>query len=390
MAHLRLLALLLVDYGRLRIDRIEDKEAFLRAAYRTVLAREPDHEARERLLPDLRAGRLPRPALVKILFFSDEFRRLQGAAPVTTGHTELAAQVEQAFARERQARPERSDSVNWLTAAYRTLLLREPDTDACNHYLPLLEQQQISRRKVLADLVAAPEYQLVAGLPMHPIEAAHRSRIALISQVLPAAEEIVDLGGAAGDVAEGALLFMGYPHKPRSVTIVDLPPTDRIGNQWSDAFFNETVVVGPTEVRYLYRSMTDLADLPDSSADLIVSGESIEHISETDGDLVCREAYRILRPGGSFCLDTPNARLTRLQSPDEFIHPEHKKEYYVHELRDKLLAHGFEIADQRAVCPMPRSRREGRFDLREMVEHVGISDDPEDGYMFYIQAVKPC
>lgn len=120
-----------------------------------------------------------------------------------------------------------------------------------------------------------------------------------------------------------------------------------------------------------------------------VSGESIEHITEEEADSVCRAVYRVLRPGGYFCLDTPNAALTRLQSPDKMIHPEHKKEYYVHELRSKLERWGFEIIDVKAICPMPASLQSGVFDYGEAIRNIGLSDNSQEGYLFYLKARKP-
>ncbi|HEY3231396.1 MAG TPA: methyltransferase domain-containing protein, partial [Roseiflexaceae bacterium] len=142
-------------------------------------------------------------------------------------------------------------------------------------------------------------------------------------------------------------------------------------------------------IHYLYRSMADLAAFKDQSMDLVISGESIEHIEEADADVVCREAYRILKPNGYFCLDTPNAALTRILSPDKLIHPEHKKEYYVHELKDKLERAGFAIVDSKGICPMPESLRSNAFDYGEMIRNIRLSDNPEEGYLFYIKAVKP-
>ena len=44
--------------------------------------------------------------------------------------------------------------------------------------------------------------------------------------------------------------------------------------------------------------------LPDSSFDLVVSSEVLEHILHPD--IAMREIYRVLKPGGTFCLTTPS------------------------------------------------------------------------------------
>ncbi len=95
-------------------------------------------------------------------------------------------------------------------------------------------------------------------------------------------------------------------------------------------------------MRYRYHSMVDLSDYPDGSVDLVYSGQSIEHVPPDVADKVLSEVRRVLRPGGYLGLDTPNARVTRLQQPD-FIDPDHEHEYTDAEMRAKLASAGFEI-----------------------------------------------
>jgi ubiquinone/menaquinone biosynthesis C-methylase UbiE len=129
--------------------------------------------------------------------------------------------------------------------------------------------------------------------------------------------------------------------------------------------------------------------LPDSSVDMVFSGESIEHITEAEGDSVCQEAYRILKPGGYFCLDTPNAALTRIQCPDKFIHPEHKIEYYVHELKSKLERWGFKVIEEKGLCAMPNSLQSGQFNDEEILLNEGVFENAAECYLFFLKAIKP-
>jgi SAM-dependent methyltransferase len=277
----------------------------------------------------------------------------------------------------------------FLRAAYHSLLKREPDEAGLQHYGSLLRAGSMTKQGVLQSILHSEEFRQVYGCVIHPLEALHRARVLLVQQCLPPADIILDLGGASHDHPEGALLVMGYPHQPQQITIVDLPPDERIGGSRHAEHSQAYVTSQGVRVIYRYRSMADLDDIPDSSVDLIMSGESIEHISESDADHVCSEAYRILRPGGSFCLDTPNAALTRMHSPDALTHPEHQKEYYPHEIRAKLEDAGLRIADARAICPMPESLASRVFDYREMARNVSLSDRPDEGYLFFFRAVKP-
>lgn len=282
----------------------------------------------------------------------------------------------------------------FLHAAYRTYLKREPDEAGLRYYEQAIRLKSISKEDVLRSMVQSLEFRTLHGLPVHYLDALHQARIILVKYFLPPAELILDLGGALGSSLEGPLIAMGYSHKVREITIVDLPPEERFESSGAAArggagsppqFVTRDGVV----IRGLYRSMVDLSPIADASIDMVWSGESIEHVTEEEADIVCQESFRVLRPGGYFCLDTPNAAVTRLQCPDEMIHPEHKKEYRAEELRAKLEKWGFEVVDAKAVCPMPESVRTGKFDSDEIIRNMMITDNAEDGYLFYLKAVKP-
>jgi SAM-dependent methyltransferase len=277
----------------------------------------------------------------------------------------------------------------FLQAAYRAFLKRDPDEIGRVYYLRELQRKALSRSGLLRSITQSSEFRQFHGLRVHPLHAMHQARMQLVQQCLPPAQTILDLGGAAVDHAAGALLMMGYPHRPREIVIVDLPPDQRLHDGRGAEASRQVTTADGIFVRYLYSSMADLSAIESGWADLVWSGESIEHISEAEADQVCQEAFRVLKPGGYFCLDTPNAALTRIQSPDKFIHPEHQKEYYVPELRDKLQRWGFSIIEQKAIIPMPQSLQRGVFDHSELVANIGLGDDPELGYMFYLKAMKP-
>ena len=158
---------------------------------------------------------------------------------------------------------------------------------------------------------------------------------------LPRARRILDIGGVALGVPYGALVLMGYPYKFQEIVIVDLPSEDR-HELYQDGQTQTTVDVAGGKVSYRYHSMTDLSSYPSASFDMVYSGESIEHITRAEAELVLAEARRVLRPGGVLALDTPNANLTRLQQ-DAFIDPDHKYEYRHREMAAMLRGNGFVI-----------------------------------------------
>ncbi|HMQ32329.1 MAG TPA: DUF4214 domain-containing protein [Chloroflexaceae bacterium] len=364
-------------------------ERFLRAAYMVLLRRPPDDEARRYLSGELARGAMDRARAFRTLRASPEFVEQQGLRLHPDLRARLYGAVAARYLRAAGRRAWPLDPERFLQAAYGALLGREVDAAGAQMFLGPLGRGALSPVQVLDSICDSSEFKQRFDLPIRPLDALHQARMLLIQTRLPPAEEVVDLGGAAHNEPRGALLMMGYPYRPRSITILDLPPDDRIGGAAAAERLQHLVTDEGTTVRYLYRSMADLDPIPDASVDMVVSGESIEHISEADAEHVCDEAWRILRPGGSFCLDTPNALLTRLQLPDQLIHPEHQKEYRPDEIREMLERRGFAIADAAAICPMPECLASGVFDFAEMTRNIGLSDNPDEGYMFYFRAVKP-
>ena len=120
---------------------------------------------------------------------------------------------------------------------------------------------------------------------------------------------------------------------------------------------------------------------------MVHSGQSIEHVTREQAGLCLGEVWRVLAPGGHFCLDTPNAAATRLQS-DEFVHPDHKYEYRHQELAGMLESAGFTISEAKGLNHMPESLASGKFDPAEPAANLGVYDDLENCYLLAYRCVK--
>ncbi len=210
----------------------------------------------------------------------------------------------------------------------------------------------------------------------------HNARIKLIATYLPEAKVIVDLGGAAGSI-----YGMGYPYKFDRLIVVDLPPDDRHDMYRDLKMADVQTPNGP--ISTLLTSMDDLRAIPSGSVDLVWSGQSMEHITEEQGRRVCSEVLRILRPGGQFCLDTPNGILTEihLAGSAPFIHPEHKIEYRPAHLQQVLRDGGFTIVEALGVCEMIRTKRQGSIDYRDFYASSGVNTNVDDSYIQYYRCV---
>lgn len=212
----------------------------------------------------------------------------------------------------------------------------------------------------------------------------HKARIKMVSNMLPPGELILDLGGA-----NCPLYKMGYPHRFKKLYVIDLPPEER-----HDMY--KEVVIDPNcdggEVVIKYGDMTDLIDFKDESIDFVWSGQSIEHVSPEAGEEMCRAAFRVLKKGGSFCLDTPNRRLTKIHVEGagvEFIHPEHCIEYYPKDLRNILEKVGFEVKSAYGICEMPNTFSTGEFCYEDFIVGNQVSNEIEKGYIQFFHCVKP-
>jgi SAM-dependent methyltransferase len=215
---------------------------------------------------------------------------------------------------------------------------------------------------------------LDSATPLHLL-LIHSARIKLVSSMVPAARNIVDLGAA-----NGTLYDLGYPHPFDELLAVDLPAEDRCAMYGGIKMNARETPNGP--IRLLYADMTDLSAISTASSDLVWMGQAIEHISELDSFRLYREVKRILRPGGHFCLDTPNRNLTEIHTAG-WIHPEHKVEYRPEHLRRNLVEAGFRIESELGLCEMIRTWQSKSFDYTDFLLGGGLSSNVAGSYIQY-------
>jgi SAM-dependent methyltransferase len=279
------------------------------------------------------------------------------------------------------------DDPTFVDLAYRFLLGRAPDEHGRRHFLGRLEKRAISRELFLDALVESQEFAR-SRLHSELGTSIHESRSRFVKG-LPPARRIVDIGGSCQGSRKGAMVELGYPYDFELLTIVDLPDRERHELYRSEG--GPEVERVPTErgpVEYLYQSMTTLRPVADSSVDLVYSGQSIEHVSRADAATVYSEVLRVLKPGAVFALDTPNARVTRLQQ-DELIDPDHEHEYTHRELSGDLAAAGFEVV---AACGLnyagPIASR-AEFSTGAVAAGCGLYAAIEDCYILAYVCRKP-
>ena len=270
--------------------------------------------------------------------------------------------------------------------AYNVLLRREPDEPAWTEQADAMAAGVLTRDDLVDRVRCSSELRVhVPILAANLHVSLHASRSEFIIG-LPPARRIVDLGGGSTWDARGAMVALGYPYDFDELVIVDLPPDDRHPLYHSERYGTNQTDRGL--VRYEYRSMADLSFAEDESVDLIYSGQSIEHVTEEDGDIVLKESFRVLRPGGIMAIDTPNGLVCRLQQ-EGFIDPDHKVEYTLEELRDKVTAVGFSVLAERGLNWGGSAVARGEFDPAALAGHRGIYYDAAGCYLLAVLLQKP-
>jgi SAM-dependent methyltransferase len=269
--------------------------------------------------------------------------------------------------------------------AFNVILDREPDPTGGTEYTAKLAHGELSRHGVAQALAHSEEFRRQVPIA-DVLLSMHVSRSTFVAG-LPRADRILDLGGTHQGYADGALVHLGYPYPFTRLVVVDLPVEERHriyqGGSKGAAVDSE---LGPVE--FAFHSMVDLGAYADGSFDLVYSGQSIEHVTESEGDDVVREVFRVLAPGGWFCLDTPNGPVWRLRS-SELMNDDHKIEYSAAGLVAKLEAGGFEVRESKGLNLMRRGVSAGRFDEAEASAHPGVFAAAEDCLLLALVAAKP-
>jgi hypothetical protein len=299
-----------------------------------------------------------------------------------TAHAVVAARQKLPTRSFWEMRPEQA-----VRLAYNVILNREPDPGGFADHVQRITSRSMTVQDLPFWIRGSEEAVNGVRFPAHLLgPALHLGRCHFIRS-LPPARNIVDLGGSHSARAEGAFVAMGYPYPFDELTIIDLPPDERHPlYRYKMQHTEHQAALGM--VRYRYHSMIDLGSFDDGSIDLVYSGQSIEHVNEADGDKVLSEVWRILRPGGWLALDTPNARVTRLQQA-EFIDPDHEIEYTDAELTAKLESNGFAIRERKGIAWAGRCLVEGRWDPDEVAGNAGIFAAADECYLLCYVVQKP-
>jgi SAM-dependent methyltransferase len=150
----------------------------------------------------------------------------------------------------------------------------------------------------------------------------------------------------------------------------------------------------PPRVEWLQRTLGDLSPVPDGSVDLVFAGQVLEHLWPEDVAGFLDEAHRVLAPGGTIAVDSPNRLITKRLGWD---HPEHTVEFTVEEIRELLGLAGFDDVAVRGVWVCYDSERDRVLPFDELGRVSGWDserrateaiDRPEDSFVWWAEAKR--
>jgi SAM-dependent methyltransferase len=150
----------------------------------------------------------------------------------------------------------------------------------------------------------------------------------------------------------------------------------------------------PAHVEWVANTAGAMPDLETGVADLLFSGQNIEHLWQDEVAGFLAEAHRVLRPGGRMIIDSPNRAITEIYGG---AHPEHMVELTVGEAVALFTAAGFDVQRTAGILlcrdalsgeVMPIEHLSNDPPHSVVYRSVAAGDDAGNCYLWWIEAVR--
>jgi SAM-dependent methyltransferase len=266
---------------------------------------------------------------------------------------------------------------------YRFILNREIDDLGAQSCAKQIAKGIFSPWVLIARLMLSAEFKK-PYFRRTPLQQLHRARMLWVQQ-LPPAKTILDIGGSSPNVPEGALIEMGYPHRPEKLIIFDKPPHEQY---WGTPNYSQANTLSRPwgQVQYMHGYAEDILqndELRDQKFDMIYMGQVVEHIYEDKLPRVLTWIKDHLADGGKFVFDTPNRLITRFETGEgRYIDPDHKREYTPEVLFALLTTVGFFVTQQWGILDMPNVIATASYGIKDFYSGEALSSSPTNAYCF--------
>lgn len=236
---------------------------------------------------------------------------------------------------------------------------------------------------LLLRMMKSDEYRKPYRRPT-PSKRLHSARMAWVRQI-PAARRILDIGGSSPALPEGALIELGYAHRPEQLIIFDKPPAEQYWG--TPGYSQDNVRTFPWgQVQYIHGYAEDIlqnSELRNQKFDMIFMGQVVEHIYEDKLPAVLSWIREHLTEQGAFFFDTPNRLVTRYETGEEsYIDPDHKREYTPDAFATLLTTAGFTAIKRWGILGMPHVIESKSLDVPDYYDGALLTPNPDNAYCF--------
>jgi SAM-dependent methyltransferase len=346
------------------------------AIYQLLLNRSVDPAGKATWSGVIEAGEYSRGKQLNFIVLSDEFL-------ISFDSISRPERLRRTLSMLSLLKMENATSMQQSELIYRFILNRKIDDLGAQSCADRIAKGKFSALGLIARLMKSEEFKQPYRKPT-PTQQLHGARMAWAGQ-LPAAKRILDIGGSSPTVPEGALIELGYPHKPEKLIIFDKPPNEQF---WGTPNYSQanTRTFPWGQVQYIHGYAEDILqndELRDQKFDMIFMGQVVEHIYEDKLPNVLLWINKHLAPGGRFCFDTPNRLITRFETgEDRYIDPDHKREYEPQAFAELLKTAGFTITHQWGILDMPNVIATASYGIKDFYSGEPLSASPTNSYCF--------
>ncbi|OLL30302.1 hypothetical protein BTH42_17690 [Burkholderia sp. SRS-W-2-2016] len=203
----------------------------------------------------------------------------------------------------------------------------------------------------------------------------HQARSALMRDMPPNADRLVSAGCSGRWYFDWIEQTYGYVNQHLGIEYYS-PKPDSL----------------PDNVKWIANTAGNMEAVADRSCDLLISGQNIEHLWPDEIADFLIESARVLKTGGTLCVDSPNRAITELLN---WSHPEHTIELTPAEMRHLLQLAGFEITKQAGIwlCQDPKTARTLPLDPNthdpewSVAERIfSAADKPDHSFIWWIES----